>query len=215
MPGYVYLVWVEGTDKYKIGSSDYPERRVSQLQTGCPYKLQLLVAMECVEESSECVERRLHQKFRRFRTIGEYFAFPPTRLPEVLDAFSVSTKFIQDKIAEARAEIPAESRQKIKNTFEELLGDASAEGITLGYVLAEMKYLREALEAGQHPCISNIAGIAARVKKLEDDRISLLLKLSFGDSAEHSLTASRALRQLASLEMQDIDSALAVLSEYV
>jgi hypothetical protein len=58
---YVYLFNVEGTNVYKIGNSKHPEKRVSEVQTGCPFKV-----IEVARFNSKYptqVETALHRKF--------------------------------------------------------------------------------------------------------------------------------------------------------
>jgi hypothetical protein len=83
--GYIYLVWANGTDKYKIGSSAYPERRVKALQTGSPIPLSLIAVKEV--ENAEMEERKLHKLWDKHRSQGEWFTFHPVKVPEILSFF--------------------------------------------------------------------------------------------------------------------------------
>lgn len=58
---YVYLFNVEGTDVYKIGNSKHPNKRLFQIQTGCPWKLVEVARFESNYPSQ--VEMNLHNRF--------------------------------------------------------------------------------------------------------------------------------------------------------
>ena len=60
----------------KIGVSDCPERRLRQLQTGCPHRLQILAQMP----GDEANERGLHHDFRAAKIGGEWFTAIPALL---------------------------------------------------------------------------------------------------------------------------------------
>jgi hypothetical protein len=71
---FIYVVGCgDPTEYVKIGRASDLGRRVSQLQTGCPYKLTLLGWMET--QQAERDEQRLHTKYQRFRESGEWFFF--------------------------------------------------------------------------------------------------------------------------------------------
>ena len=61
MKQYVYLFNVEGTDVYKIGNSKHPGKRVSEVQTGCPYKVTEVARFESNYPTQ--VEINLHKRF--------------------------------------------------------------------------------------------------------------------------------------------------------
>lgn len=59
---YVYLFNVEGTNVYKIGNSKHPEKRLLQLQTGNPIKIEFVKAFE--SKYATQLESFLHRKFK-------------------------------------------------------------------------------------------------------------------------------------------------------
>lgn len=66
----IYFAQAEGTDRVKIGfTSGDPAKRVSELQTGCPYKLRLLASVD----GSEQDEGNWHKQFAADREQGEWF----------------------------------------------------------------------------------------------------------------------------------------------
>lgn len=72
---YVYFVRARGKpQRLKIGKASDPERRLKELQTGCPYPLQLEAKLKCRNERHAFqVERAAHEYFAAERTIGEWF----------------------------------------------------------------------------------------------------------------------------------------------
>lgn len=82
---YVYLVWAEGTNLFKIGISGDVSARLQSLQVGCPHKLRVYAAIK--DENAEKTEARLHLVFKDFQTRGEWFALPPIQIAEVLAYF--------------------------------------------------------------------------------------------------------------------------------
>ena len=70
--GYVYLVHCKGTTFYKIGISkiDY-HLRLSALQSGCPFELEMIYVIH--SSNYRKFEQELHHKFRDKRVRGEWF----------------------------------------------------------------------------------------------------------------------------------------------
>ena len=70
--GRVESIYFIGNREYqlvKIGFSTYPEDRMKQLQTGCPFELELFgVIKGSVKE-----EKTLHRKYSKYRINGEWF----------------------------------------------------------------------------------------------------------------------------------------------
>jgi len=73
---YVYLFRSEGSNRYKIGVSKDPAKRLRQLQTGSPDALEL-VEMRDVFGNPMKAERALHEHFATYRVNGEWFDFGP------------------------------------------------------------------------------------------------------------------------------------------
>lgn len=94
--GYVYLVWAEGTDRYKIGSAGYPAKRLRELQTGSPIKLQLIAEKESSDYERQ--EKLQHQRWKDQRVHGEWFRFHPTQMPEVLGGFDLIDTWSSNRI---------------------------------------------------------------------------------------------------------------------
>lgn len=64
----------------KIGCSENPGDRVSQLQTANPSKIVLLMAME----GDKTTEKELHQRFAHAREVGEWFRPAPELLHGII-----------------------------------------------------------------------------------------------------------------------------------
>ena len=69
---YVYFIRAQGTNLIKIGRTTSLQDRLNTLQTGCPHQLELIIAV--AHPDSPSIEKRLHQKFERYGTTGEWFA---------------------------------------------------------------------------------------------------------------------------------------------
>lgn len=70
----IYFAHAIGTDLVKIGfTAGEPAKRLKELQTGCPQRLELLAAIE----GTEADEGRWHKDFERDRTHGEWFKLTP------------------------------------------------------------------------------------------------------------------------------------------
>lgn len=67
----IYVIGEEGTGYVKIGTADDPGSRLRELQCGNPRHLELLAAIP----GTYGEERRLHRRFSRLRTVGEWFDF--------------------------------------------------------------------------------------------------------------------------------------------
>lgn len=63
----------------KIGKAKDVDRRIQQLQVGCPYRLSIFTVIRCKDDQQAfAVERAAHEVFRkrRIRCDGEWFRFP-------------------------------------------------------------------------------------------------------------------------------------------
>lgn len=70
--GTVYLLNAWGTDNYKIGVTKRKiEKRIKQLQTGCPDEIILIKQFDC--EHYRKVESFLHRQHASKRIEGEWF----------------------------------------------------------------------------------------------------------------------------------------------
>jgi len=92
---YIYVVNCKNTNLYKIGVSKIkPNYCLAQLQTGCPYKLDLLYIFEC--SKPELIKPEIHRFLSRFNLRSEWFEL--NDLDEVL-------KIIKEKIENQNTEL--------------------------------------------------------------------------------------------------------------
>lgn len=66
----LYVIGNKSKDVCKIGISTNPDKRLKQLQTGCPYKLSILAIVKGMDYESE---RNLHKRYSEYRINGEWF----------------------------------------------------------------------------------------------------------------------------------------------
>lgn len=74
LSGFIYLVEATGTQRQKIGYSKSVYRRLSQMQTSCPFDLIVLervFSLDCQK-----LESLLHKYFDAYRVRGEWFELP-------------------------------------------------------------------------------------------------------------------------------------------
>lgn len=69
--GFVYFVRLGAAGPIKIGISTNWQRRVAALQTAHPDRLNVVLVIET--ETAASLERVLHDQFRAFRRVGEWF----------------------------------------------------------------------------------------------------------------------------------------------
>lgn len=88
----VYFIEAVGTDTVKIGvTAGDPEDRLKQLQTGCPHKLRLRVAIH----GDLRLEQWLHQQFDHLCIGGEWF-----RLTAEVEAYIATSLFLGPRLDE-------------------------------------------------------------------------------------------------------------------
>ena len=85
----LYIIQAHTTGAIKIGRSKHVHKRLSQLQTGCPYRLRLIIHIPGQGDLEKGLHRRLSDhRIRRFK--GEWFheeglAELPTWIYEMLN----------------------------------------------------------------------------------------------------------------------------------
>lgn len=76
MNSFVYFVQAGTDGPVKIGKANDVEKRIAELQTGCPHKLELLVTVECADALAK--ESEFHQQFASLRIDrSEWFRWSP------------------------------------------------------------------------------------------------------------------------------------------
>ena len=74
IPLYIYAARAGNTDQVKIGVTSNPDKRLKQMQTDCPYRVQFVFLQEWA--GAWGVERRVHAMIESHRGIGEWFTLP-------------------------------------------------------------------------------------------------------------------------------------------
>lgn len=72
MLSYIYIIGSENPP-YKIGISKNPERRLKNIQTGHPHKLQILELRETDSKRTKLLESVIHKHLDQYRMKGEWF----------------------------------------------------------------------------------------------------------------------------------------------
>ena len=68
----IYLIHAEDTKRYKIGTTSHSiEKRLNELQTGCPFKLRPVLSVV----GDKYQETKIHDEFKKYRKQGEWFEF--------------------------------------------------------------------------------------------------------------------------------------------
>lgn len=75
---FLYLLFISELNVCKIGISNNVEKRIKQLQTGCPYKIDLVKAHKT--EMASKIEKVMHRKYsalkvdcNEYNLLGEWF----------------------------------------------------------------------------------------------------------------------------------------------
>jgi len=87
-PTFLYIITaIEFNGIYKIGVSSDVNKRIIQMQTGCPYTLNLVSCYSV--DKAYLVENMLHVFFQKKRTCGEWFRLEPLDLEYIDSVFKV------------------------------------------------------------------------------------------------------------------------------
>ena len=78
----VYVIWIQNTNKYKIGISTNIQQRLKDFKTGNPENIKLVFFVESVKHYKS-FEKHLHEVFKECRIGGEWFQFDEERLKEL------------------------------------------------------------------------------------------------------------------------------------
>lgn len=70
----IYLLYIDTPDGrlYKIGHTKHRlQKRLSQLQTGCPYEIKVMETFDSIY--GQLIERTLHNRYSHCKMFGEWF----------------------------------------------------------------------------------------------------------------------------------------------
>jgi hypothetical protein len=87
---WLYVIHATGTRAIKIGCSEDVERRLAELQPGCPQPLQVLCMMPC--DNALALEQLLHKRFARQHLRGEWFELP-AEVPQAVDVLAYIMRY--------------------------------------------------------------------------------------------------------------------------
>lgn len=76
MDHFIYFIQCMDSKKHiKIGVARNVQRRIDELQTGCPYELKLIAQMHLTSRTAAySLESDLHRRLKRFNIRGEWFS---------------------------------------------------------------------------------------------------------------------------------------------
>lgn len=119
MSEFVYVIEHE-LGPLKIGKAKNPERRLRELQTSCPYALELRQKRQT--ETARAVEQYLHGYFSRYRRRGEWFDIPPSErdfeIPPRVEDGQPSTRPLEDRGRDIREEW-ADTFERLIDAYDE------------------------------------------------------------------------------------------------
>jgi len=69
---YVYFIGNTKEGYVKIGHSNNPNKRLKSIQTGCPFRVDIL---HTIDDADIDVEKQLQKKFKLYNTVGEWFRY--------------------------------------------------------------------------------------------------------------------------------------------
>jgi hypothetical protein len=90
--GYVYLVRCGGF--HKIGLAKDADKRLSGLKTSSPFEMELLKKWRC--KRPDTIEAHLHERFKSFRTRGEWFQLSEQVVQSLLKLEDLNAEFPAD-----------------------------------------------------------------------------------------------------------------------
>jgi len=80
---FIYLLEAKGLNRYKIGIAASIKDRVKRIQTSSPVEIIQLHFVYLFNVFEK--ERDLHEKFKKYRVIGEWFELNETQLKELIN----------------------------------------------------------------------------------------------------------------------------------
>jgi hypothetical protein len=111
---HIYLIRQAGSDFYKIGIAQSPQKRLADLQVASPQELVLIYCTSCEWLDSCKIESAIHQKFSKKHIRGEWFCLSEEDVPAVMSMMDCY--------------IPAEDQKRFDGIVEWLLPRAVRAG---------------------------------------------------------------------------------------
>lgn len=97
---YVYFILAKSAKprKLKIGKSRHPEKRLHQLQTGCPHELSLVGKIKCrSDKDALLLEQAAHEYFHGKHHRGEWFKCSDFILHKVWEFTGINQRHCSDQ----------------------------------------------------------------------------------------------------------------------
>lgn len=130
----------------KVGIAYNPQTRLIQMQTGCPFKLEMLHCYPC--EDALVAERMLHKKYGQHWERGEWFAMPESEI-ELLQRMELERVPIRQEV------VPPKPRRLFRNDTFDAYGRRVRPWIVGGYWHVQAL---ERIEACALPRSASLAG---------------------------------------------------------
>lgn len=89
----VYAITTDGFKHIKIGKSINMKQRMKNIQSGCPFKL--FYWLQIRTPLAGDVEGYLHKWFEDYRTVGEWFEIPKSKIDDLMDFFEHTNREIR------------------------------------------------------------------------------------------------------------------------
>lgn len=92
----IYFLQVGNDGPIKIGRSNNPEARVTDIQVGNPFPVNLLLKLDVGDNWDNLMEHSLHSQFARYRLQGEWFAPVPALYEKIQELSIEASKSVVD-----------------------------------------------------------------------------------------------------------------------
>lgn len=91
---HIYIMRCKDLPYYKIGQAINLEKRLMEVQVGCPFKLEIAFWAQVAEVNK--LEKALHDKYQYQRMCGEWYLLPRKDYYEVIDFLTENSAFHKD-----------------------------------------------------------------------------------------------------------------------
>lgn len=90
----VYVLSTPDFEFIKVGKTNSPKERFTNIQSGCPFKLILWLAIRTPKEKE--LEKVIHHRLAHCRVRGEWFAPDTTDLDDLLSFFKLTNANVRE-----------------------------------------------------------------------------------------------------------------------
>ena len=93
----MYLYLMVAKPYMKIGISIKVNRRVKEVQTGCPVRITRVIYFDTGSSTTAGrIEKLLHERYRASNTAGEWFVYSKSRVKAIIDMLDTLEMFVED-----------------------------------------------------------------------------------------------------------------------